>query len=180
MVAEGCGYPTFADWFQGTDPTDRLWAPSMWMTYFFAQAATGIWNPEPMRDAMARISPTPVLLIAAGRDKLFNRQYFEAALEPKEAWFREEDGHIDALFARPGEYEARVIGFLDRYLAPDPAEARTIQQGAVKAGPSNGRTVFLEDALRSLDRHTKRRQGELGMTIQRRRLVPFPHPSNCT
>jgi dienelactone hydrolase len=119
VVAEGCGYPTFSDWYSGTDAADRLWAPSMGVTFLIAETASGIWNPPSMADTMPRISPTPVLLIAAGRDARFNRKYYDAALRPKESWFRDEAGHIDALFAHPAEYEERVVGFFDRNLFPD-------------------------------------------------------------
>jgi hypothetical protein len=125
VVAEGCAYPTFDDWFYGTDPPDRIWTPYMWMVFSIAQAATGIRNPMPMKESVERISPTPVLLIAAGRDRLYNKLYFDAAKEPKESWFRDEPGHIDALFAHPEEYEKRVIGFLDRSLLPAPPSGTT-------------------------------------------------------
>ncbi|MGB7537384.1 MAG: alpha/beta fold hydrolase [Anaerolineales bacterium] len=121
VVAEGCGYPTFADWVSGARPADRIWAPSMWMTFNLVQAATGIWNPTPMHEAVSRISPTPVFLIAAGDDRPFNQVYFDAAREPKESWFREEAGHIDALFAHPKEYEEKLIGFFDRHLVQSPS-----------------------------------------------------------
>ena len=101
VVAEGCGYPTLDDWFYGTDPAYRIWTPSRWVTFTLLKAATGIWNPTPMREAVARIFPTPILPIAAGRDRLYNQHYFDAAMEPKENWFRDEPGHIDALFTHP-------------------------------------------------------------------------------
>ena len=45
-----------------------------------------------------------------------NRDYFQAAGEPKELWQVEDSGHISGITAQPNEYEQRVIGFFDRWL----------------------------------------------------------------
>ncbi|HEX5801137.1 MAG TPA: alpha/beta hydrolase, partial [Gaiellaceae bacterium] len=65
----------------------------------------------------ARISPTPLLLIATGRDLPAeldaNRLYAEAAEEPVELWELPDVNHTAALRERPQEYEERVVGFFD-------------------------------------------------------------------
>ncbi len=114
VAAEGPGYPTFEDWCSIARGSDWIWAPGMWVTYTTIKAATGIWNPMPLKQAVARIAPTPLYLIAAGNDRNQSRVYFKAAGEPKTIWERQEPGHIDALFKHPEEYEQRIIGFFDQ------------------------------------------------------------------
>jgi len=62
-----------------------------------------------------------VMLIAApnspnGED--LNRDYYQAAGEPKTLWEIPESTHVGGLEARPEEYERRVIGFFDEALLP--------------------------------------------------------------
>jgi pimeloyl-ACP methyl ester carboxylesterase len=116
VIAEGAGYPTFEDWKSTTKPIDIFWWPYMWTIFESTELLSGIHNPIPLRQAVSQIAPTPLLLIAAGYDRLQNQVYFEAAGEPKEYWSRAEPGHINALFAHPEEYIRRVVGFLDRVL----------------------------------------------------------------
>ena len=116
VVAEGGGYFTFNDWFFATDPSQRIWAPSMWVTYTTVSIATRVREPIPLRLAVAQISDRPVYLISAENDRFSNQAYFEAAGEPKTFWLRKEPGHIEALFAQHDEYEQRVIGFFDQAL----------------------------------------------------------------
>ena len=70
--------------------------------------------------SLARVSPTPLLLIATGgslpAEVDFNRIYAEAAREPVEHWELPDVDHTAALRERPEEYERRVVGFLDRAL----------------------------------------------------------------
>jgi dienelactone hydrolase len=116
VVAEGCGQPTFADWWASSSPEEWIWAPSVWITYTIAEVATGNWNPASLLEEVPDISPVPILFIAAGEDQAYNRVLFAAAKEPKTIWLRNESGHIDALFVHHDEYENRVIGFLDQAL----------------------------------------------------------------
>ena len=71
-------------------------------------------------DAVARIAPRGLLLIAPKADELISwRQsvrLFEAAGEPKELYVVEGAGHAQAYAADPEEYRRRVLDFLDRYL----------------------------------------------------------------
>jgi pimeloyl-ACP methyl ester carboxylesterase len=113
VVAEGCGWPTLEDWRIEAEPFDVIWVPGTWVMYKSVEVVTGVRNPMPIRQAVSRIAPRPILLIAAGEDRVTNQGYFDAAGEGKVLWDRDEPGHIDALFTHPGEYERRVVGFLD-------------------------------------------------------------------
>ena len=75
--------------------------------------------PSHLKDLVGRISPRPMLLIAAPNSKngeQLNRDYYEAAGEPKALWEIPESRHMGGLDARPQEYERRVVGFFDRAL----------------------------------------------------------------
>ncbi|MFN2115647.1 MAG: alpha/beta hydrolase [Anaerolineae bacterium] len=72
-------------------------------------------------DAIGRLAPRPVLLIRGGRD-LWMPGYnadllFAAAGEPKELWDAPEAEHAKVILTYPDEYERRVVGFFDKYLA---------------------------------------------------------------
>ena len=116
VVAEGCGWPTLQDWRIAAEPHDVVWVPGIWAMYRYVEVATGVRNPVPVRQAVSRIAPRPVMLMAAGEDRVTSQGYFDAAGEPKAFWDRDEPGHIDALFRHPEEYEQRVVGFFDRAL----------------------------------------------------------------
>ena len=81
---------------------------------------TGSSPAEPLKELVADVSPTPLLLIAAGRgvqnERKFNRVYFEAAREPVELWDLPDVNHTAAVRERPEEYERRVVGLFDRAL----------------------------------------------------------------
>ena len=59
----------------------------------------------------------PLFLIHAGiATERLNELYHRIAGEPKTLWEIPEAGHTGGLEARPGEYERRVVGFLDEAL----------------------------------------------------------------
>ena len=120
VVAEGTRWRTFEDLLIAAEPKDYVWIPPYWVAYKYAEIASGVRNPTPLSQAALHISPTPILLIAAGGELAISQVYFDAADGPKTLWIRDEPGHqIDALFDQPEEYERRVIGFLDRALLQD-------------------------------------------------------------
>lgn len=45
-----------------------------------------------------------------------NRNYYAAAGDPKMLWELPDVGHVGGLFAKPEEYTARVMGFVDQSL----------------------------------------------------------------
>jgi len=69
-------------------------------------------------DAIARISPRPILLIHSADDDNAttpvegSRKLFAAAGEPKSLWIAPRGGHVGAINASPAEYRARVLDFL--------------------------------------------------------------------
>jgi hypothetical protein len=120
VVAEGTRWRTFEDLMIAIEPDEYIWVPTEWVSYKYAEIASGVRDPTPLRQAISRISPTPMLLIAAGGEMATSQAYFDAAGEPKALWVRDEPGHqIDALFDEPEEYERQVVGFLDQALLQD-------------------------------------------------------------
>ena len=88
--------------------------------YTAARVLSGMAPGRPLNDLVAEIAPTPLLLIATGRDVPsepgFNRIYAEAAREPVDLWELPNVNHTAAVHERPRAYEQRVMGFLDSAL----------------------------------------------------------------
>jgi uncharacterized protein len=84
------------------------------------QAVRGISGMRPapsLFESLPRIAPRPVLLIAGGRspgEVETNRAYRAAAGPTAELYAIPDAGHTSGLAVHPREYEARVVGFLDR------------------------------------------------------------------
>jgi hypothetical protein len=118
VVSDGATAASFEDHWNafGLDPA----TPFTWTYIATARVLSGLSPPEPLEELVAEVSPTPLLLIAAGRgvpDELeFNRVYAEAAREPFEHWELPDVSHTDAIRERPREYERRVVGFFDEAL----------------------------------------------------------------
>jgi hypothetical protein len=77
--------------------------------------------PAGLTGLVAGIAPRPVLLVRAmhgNADEVLNRVYLRAAGRHTELWEVPVGGHTGALAARPGEYERRVVDFLDAALRP--------------------------------------------------------------
>ena len=76
-------------------------------------------SPGPsLGDLVARISPTPLLLVSTGRglERELDRLYAKAAREPAKLWDLPDVGHTAAIRERPVEYERRVVGLFERAL----------------------------------------------------------------
>ena len=82
-----------------------------------AMVGTDVAEARPI-DAIARISPRPILLIHSADDDNATtpiegaRKLFAAAGDPKELWIAPRGGHVGAINAFPDEYRARVLAFL--------------------------------------------------------------------
>jgi fermentation-respiration switch protein FrsA (DUF1100 family) len=91
------------------------------LVVFFGEREAGgnIAQVRPM-DAIASLSPRPVLLVHGARDELVpvSNAYalYAAAREPKEIYVIADAEHLGLAQVEPEEYERRVIGFLDEYL----------------------------------------------------------------
>ena len=118
VVADGATAESFADYrnLKGLD----LAAPYWWTMYTAARILSGTSPGEPLKDLVARVSPTPLLLISTGgslpAELDMNRLYAEVAREPVELWELPDVDHTAAIRERPEAYERRVVGFFDRAL----------------------------------------------------------------
>lgn len=118
VVADGATAGSLADL-----TTREIWGnayivPVMGAVQLFSGTVPG----EPLADLAARVSPTPLLLIAAGslRGEIeSNEKYAEAAKEPVELWTLPDVNHTAAIREVPDEYERRVVGHFDRALLDD-------------------------------------------------------------
>lgn len=72
-------------------------------------------------EAIAHVSPRPVLLIHGGRDRLTDVEdayaLYRACGDPKTLWIIERAGHAGTRRVGPEEYDRRIVGFLRRHLA---------------------------------------------------------------
>jgi uncharacterized protein len=118
LVSDGATTSSFADYrnFVGFDEA----APSAWTMFLAVRVLSGESPGEPLKESVADVSPTPLLLIATSgslRDELeINRIYAKAAREPAELWELPEVNHTAAIRERPEEYERRVVRFFDNAL----------------------------------------------------------------
>ena len=124
VVADGASAESFADYrnLSGLDAA----APFYLTLYTAARVLSGASPGEPLKELAARVSPTPLLLVATGgsipAELDFNRIYAEAAGEPVDLWELPDVDHTAAIRQRPAAYERRVVGFLDRALRVDRVE----------------------------------------------------------
>ena len=88
--------------------------------YTAARVLSGESPGKPLKDLVARISPTPLLLISTGGslpvERDYNRIYLKAARKPVEFWDLPHVDHTAAIRQRPEEYQRRVVGLLDAAL----------------------------------------------------------------
>ena len=99
VVADGATAASFADYrnLVGLDEA----APFFATMYTAARVLSGSGPGEPLEQLVARIAPTPLLLIGAGKgvaqERDFNRLYAAAAREPVELWDLPEVHHTAAI-----------------------------------------------------------------------------------
>jgi pimeloyl-ACP methyl ester carboxylesterase len=96
---------------------DWLWIPFDW-TQFYALKLQGISGFVETREALARIAPRPVLLIAGAqnRGELRVMREYAASGSTVALWEIEEAGHVGGWGARTEEYAGRVTEFFDQAL----------------------------------------------------------------
>ena len=90
------------------------------VTQQVTRGVSGMREPSPLVDAVGRIAPRPVMLVAAGGrpDEIpVNEAYRRAAGPTATLWTLPEAGHTKGVRVRPAEYERRVAAFLARALA---------------------------------------------------------------
>ena len=118
VVAEGAAVRSFEDYRNAG--LDAL-APPSWVLMTAVRVLSGSAPGEPLKELVREISPTPLLLIAAGRGAMgpgggeyeLGRMYADAAREPVEFWALPQGRHTAAIREHPEEYERRVIGFFN-------------------------------------------------------------------
>jgi pimeloyl-ACP methyl ester carboxylesterase len=126
VVSDGASGESFADYrtLKGIDVS----APYWWTLYSAARVFSPASPGEPLRDAVSRIAPTPLLLIATGgsipEELDFNRIYARAAKQPVALWELPTVTHTAAIRERPLRYERRVVGFFTAALIRDEASGR--------------------------------------------------------
>lgn len=73
-------------------------------------------------DAIARLSPTPILLMHGRADRIapwpMAQRLYDAAGEPKDLWLIDEMDHMQVWFERPEEAHHRLLDFYGRVLTP--------------------------------------------------------------
>ena len=101
-------------------PDGATWElPALWTTFTAVRVLSGTEPGPPLAELAADVSPTPLLLIAAGSipsEREMNARYAEAAAEPVELWELPDVTHTAAISEVADEYEQRVIGHFDRSL----------------------------------------------------------------
>ncbi len=74
--------------------------PGDWLYYQLHQFMIGGKEPGVL-EVIGRLAPRPLLLIASGQqDIYFNRQFYQAANEPKELWELPDGEHGEAILSR--------------------------------------------------------------------------------
>lgn len=121
VAADAPGSTVFKDWAQPETFYDSLYVPFDHMFFFYLHRVDGVTDPLSVTDAVAQISPRPLLLIGgmSGGSTLEKRsveQYFAAANEPKQKLILSNTPHIGGLSTHPREYEESVIQFFDTWL----------------------------------------------------------------
>lgn len=75
--------------------------------------------PPTLKRKVRKIAPRPVFLISSGTgfERDINRVYYDAAKKPKLLWEVTDAPHTGGLTKHPQQYERRVIGFFELWLA---------------------------------------------------------------
>jgi pimeloyl-ACP methyl ester carboxylesterase len=116
VIADGPCCTVASDWGPPHTFSDWLYVPYDLVFYQFLNWRTGVAYPVSVRDALAALTPRPVLLIGGGAEQQRLEYLYSRAQEPKTLWIIPEAGHIDGLNARPTEYEEKIVHFFDQAL----------------------------------------------------------------
>ncbi|QBX55747.1 hypothetical protein EXE58_09970 [Nocardioides seonyuensis] len=124
IVADGTTASSLADVLAGDVFNKVAMAPVLGTVQLLSGTAPG----PALRDLAPRVSPTPLLFVAAGgypTEIAMTRVYAEAAREPVELWTLPDAGHTNAIHDEAEAYERRVVGHFDAALLDGPAAADT-------------------------------------------------------
>jgi fermentation-respiration switch protein FrsA (DUF1100 family) len=117
LVLEGLGPVTLRD-HGGRPASLQRWLnyPYNWMYYLVYQFMIR-GRDSSVVEAIGRIAPRPILLIASGeKDIYFNRIFYEAAHDPKELWELPNGEHGAGILQGSSTYLQRVVDFFERTL----------------------------------------------------------------
>src|SRR6266540_898467 len=120
LISDGAARATIDSDLNSQDgPAGLLQKAQMGLGLRLIRAVSGTRPAPPLEDVVGRIAPRPILLVASGRgaEVRANRIYRDAAGARAALWVIPEASHTGGLRSRPGEYERRTIGFLDRTLS---------------------------------------------------------------
>jgi pimeloyl-ACP methyl ester carboxylesterase len=121
IIADDPGFVTAND---APPPKDRQRCLLNWVSRFNSSLIsiwTGVPIPAGVPEALAEISPRPILFIATGRGhgRDLVLHFYQLAEQPKFLWEIPETSHGGQYKARPLEYEERMIQFFDQALLED-------------------------------------------------------------
>lgn len=114
VVADGPFYASIRDTWPPYELTDWLGWPVYPLFISLMEWRSGASAPLSLTEAVAKIAPRPLLLIAAEKDgyeQWRGEGYYRAAAQPKEYWVVEGATHCSGPVAQPEAYEARIVSF---------------------------------------------------------------------
>jgi fermentation-respiration switch protein FrsA (DUF1100 family) len=116
VVSEGASGQSVRDGRANGDPVQSLIGGAA--NTLAVAVFTSTLPPPSLKSEVARIAPTPLLLIygergQGGAERKPNALFYAAARQPKQIWEVPGGQHIAGITTQPEEYERRVIGFFD-------------------------------------------------------------------
>ncbi|HUF38737.1 MAG TPA: alpha/beta fold hydrolase [Anaerolineales bacterium] len=93
-----------------------IFSPWWWLAYNTQEWLTGLDQPPALVDVIGNISPRPLMVAAAGSDRMIAaaRRFYEAAGEPKQFWQLDEIPFGTGILEKGDDYDIRLIGFFNR------------------------------------------------------------------
>jgi pimeloyl-ACP methyl ester carboxylesterase len=119
VIADGAFYTTAVDAWPPYEVTDWIGWPIYPLFIEFMEWRSGTSAAMSLKEAVTRISPRSLMLIAAGEDGYEQyriNQYYERANEPKDYWVVEGAGHCGGPVTQRYDYEIRIVDFFDAAL----------------------------------------------------------------
>jgi hypothetical protein len=119
VIADGAFFTTAGDAWPPHDFKDWVGWPVYPLFIEMMKWRSGTSATMSLKEAVTRIAPRALFLIAAGEDgyeQLRAQQYYTRAGEPKDYWIVEDAGHCAGPVVQRQEYENRIIHFLDSAL----------------------------------------------------------------
>ena len=116
VVSDSGSAMTWSDvsYLAGRRLTETLLAPSFFIAYHAAGLMTTAPEPMPLIEAMTRIAPRPVLLVASSEEPeaTLIRHLQDAAPATTQLWEPPNTPHMQASYVHQAEWTARVTSFL--------------------------------------------------------------------